>query len=343
MAARVLAVVAAVAMVAGAMAVRAGIDESEERQGAVLRLTCASELAGVCDALAEAPGYRVEATVEPAADTADALVALPPGRPAPFDGWLVAGPWPQIAAEARERAGLDPLVSPGPVLARSPLVLAVRGDRAAVFQDFCAAAGVGWKCLGDAAGRPWTDLGGSAVWGSVKPGHPAVGTGPGLAVFGAATVAWFGRTDLARDDLDERAFGEWLTRLVRSVPNHPPSPLELMLVRPSAFDAVATTEAEAGPLLEASRRDDEPRLFYPSPVATADVVLGSAAGRPAQLLAELVAGPEGRRALGAAGWRVPGATPAAGVDATRALPAGSGLPSPGLLAALRGVIDEVAR
>ena len=59
-------------------------------------------------------------------------------------------------------------------------------------------------------------------------------------------------------------------------------------------------------------------------MATAELVLAPVAGRDrAGTLAELVRGPVGRRALMQAGWRVPGS------------PGPSGLPSPGLLAALR--------
>jgi len=65
------------------------------------------------------------------------------------------------------------------------------------------------------------------------------------------------------------------------------------------------------------------------------VVLGTTRGRAGVLLRELVSGPAGRRALAAAGWRVRGQALAAGLEGTRPLPAASGLPSPGVLEALR--------
>lgn len=340
MAARLLAVVVAAAMVAGALAARGRLDEGERRRSTVLRLTCSVELADVCAALGRHGDVRVEPTVEPAGATADRLAAVGPGRPAPMDGWLAAGPWARISGDARRRAGLEALVAPGPVLARSPVVLAVRSDRVAAMEAACPGRTVGWRCLGDLAGRPWAELGGQPQWGAVRPGYPDPATGAGLAVLGAATAAWFGRTDLGRADLDEAEYRAWITRLVRSAPSHPPSPLTTMVVRRSAFDAVGTTEAEAGPLLAAGDRPDEPALFYPSPVATADVVLGSAPGRRGRMLADLVAGPAGRRALAAGGWRVAGR---AGPPGGPALPPGDTLPPPGLLAALRRVVAEAAR
>ena len=344
MAARVLALLAAVGMVVGALAVRDRMDEDDERRTTTLRLVCSTELSAVCDALAEEAATQVDATVEEAAVTADRLVALPPGRPVPLDGWLVPGPWPTIVAEAREREGLAPLLSPGPVLARSPVVLAVWPDRAKVLEPRCQNGAPGWKCVGEVAGDDWTSLGGQPTWGPVKPGHPPLTTAAGLAVLGTATVAYFGRPDLSRSDLEDDGYRTWLSALERAVPSTPASPVETMLVRgPAAFDAVGALEAEAGPLVAASARPDKPLLLYPAPVATADVVLGTPGGKAGQLLAEVVAGSEGRRALAAAGWRVPDEGRAPGVPATPPLPPGSGLPAPGVLDALRSVVEGAAR
>ena len=345
MAARVLAFLAAVAMVVGAVAVRARLDDDEERRATRLRLVCSTELAAVCEALAADEGTDVDATVEAAAETADRLTALAPGQATPLDGWLVPGPWPTIVADARDREGLERLVAPGPVLARSPVVLAVWPERADVLKPHCGGT-VGWKCLGENAGERWSSLpDGRADWGPVTPGHPPLATATGVIVLGAATAGFFGRADLSSTDLrDDEPYRSWLTKLERAIRSRPTSPLADMLVRgPSAFDAVGTIEAEAGPLLARSARPSKPTLLYPEPVATADVVLGTTGGRASDLLAELVSGDVGRRALAAAGWRVPGQAPVAGVPPTPALPDGSGLPSPGVLDALRRLAEESAR
>lgn len=346
MPARLLAFVAAIAMVVGAVAVRARLDDNEERASTVLRLVCATELAAACEAVAadEAAG-RVAVTVEAADVTAERLSSGPEGSAAvqEIDGWLVTAPWPAIVAEARERAGLEPLLSAErPVLARSPVVLAVWPERGAVLVRHCKVPAVGWRCLGDTAGRRWEEIRGQSTWGAVKPGLPEVSTATGLAVVGAATVGYFGRADVARIDLDDDGYRDWLTRLERSVPSRSASPLEdMLLTGRAAFDAVGAVEAEAGPLLARSARAEKPQLIYPSPVATADVVLGTGRGRRADLLREVVAGGIGAKALASSGWRVDGQPRARGVPAAPALPSNSGLPSPGVLEALRAAVREI--
>ena len=347
MPARALAFVAAAAMVVGAIAVRDRLDAREERATTVLRLVCATELAAACEAMAETEAAgRLEVTIEPAAQTADRLLAAASGAAVAgaLDGWLVTAPWPAIVAGGRSRAGLDALVAPGPVLARSPVVLAMWADRAAVLARHCQATPPGWRCLGDTAGRRWADLGGQVTWGPVKPGHPDPSSAIGLTVLGAATAGFFGRSDVARSDLEDEGYRSWLTRLERSITNRSSSPFEdMLLAGPAAFDVVATVEADAAPLLARSARSDKPQLIYPAPVATADVVLGTVPGRAARLLADVVAGRVGRRALATAGWRVEGHPLAPGLTGTPALPPGSGLPDPGLLDALRQVAQEITR
>lgn len=342
MVARVVALLAAVAMVAGALVVRSRIDDRTARTGTTLRLVCATELAAVCDALGAQGGARLEATVEAATTTADRLIGLAPGLRPPLDGWLVTAPWITIVAESRDRAGREPLLLAGGVLARSPVVLAVRADRNAALTAQCKGE-PGWRCLGEVAGMGWDKLpGGSSVWGTVKPGHPPESTATGLAVVGAATAAYFGRADLSTADLEDDGFSSWLSRLEQATPQRPVSPFQTMLQRPTAFDAVGTIEAEAGPLLLTARAL-KPVLLYPAPVATADVVLGTTGGRAAELLASRVAGRNGRRALAASGWRVAGEAPVAGIATTRQLPATSNLPEPGVLDALRRTVAQAGR
>jgi hypothetical protein len=333
---RLLALLAAVAMVVGAVVVRGAMDDDEERTTTTLRLVCSTELAAVCDALAADGGSDVRATVEAAADTASRLNAVGPGDDSGLDGWLVAGPWPAIVDEARQREAADPLLDDGPVLARSPVVLAVRPDRADVLQRHCEGGTVGWKCLGQAAGEPWVSLTtGRPEWGLVKPGLPSVSTAAGLAVLAAATTGFFGAPVASSTDLDDGPYQDWLRQLLDAVPGRPSSALQTLLQRPSAFDAVGALEAEAAPALARTATNPKPALLYPDPVATADVVLGTTGGRAAELLREVVAGPVGKRALATTGWRVAGEPLAPGIDPTRSLPDGSGLPSAGVLEALR--------
>lgn len=354
MLARLLAVVAAVAMVAGALAVRerreAG-DGAGGGGGGPLRLVCSTELAGACERLARATRGRVEPTVEPARTTADRL-ARAEGSDAGLDGWLVAGPWPAMVADARRRAGRDPLLRTSEVLARSPLAVAVWKDRAAALLARCGGSEPSWRCLGDVAGKPWADVGGKEAWGRVEPGYPDRTTAVGLAVLGAATAGYVGGTDIARIDLEEDdGYRGWLADLERSVPSRPAELVDRMLVAgPAAFDWVATVEAEAAPAVARSARRDKPILLYPSPVVTADVVLGTVPGRRPAALAGIVGGSAGRHALAGSDWRVPG-TPAGAARgalplppaAPRTLPPESGLPPPGVLDAIAELAAEVAR
>ncbi|MEO7442749.1 MAG: hypothetical protein ABIW46_04375 [Acidimicrobiales bacterium] len=327
--ARLASIGAAVAMVVGAIAVRGRLDDRDERSTTVLRLVCSTEMAGPCRELA-AGDDRIRLTVETAETTGDRLEGADsdPG----FDGWLVAGPWPTFVAEARQRAGREPLVGTSLVLARSPVGLLVWPDRAAVLGPRCGGT-ITWRCLGDVAGARWSDLGGPEQWGPVKPGHPSVGTAEGLSVVGAATVGFFDRSDVTRVDLDDDGYRVWLARLERNAGGRPPSPVEAMLLQgPASFDAVGAIEATALPLLARSARPDKPTAIYPSPMVTADVVLGTTSGRAGELLSMLVSGGAGRDALKRGGWKP------AGVDNQR-----SGLPEPGVLDALRTIVGEVVR
>ncbi|MGH9154683.1 MAG: hypothetical protein ACRD1K_02240 [Acidimicrobiales bacterium] len=330
MLARLAAVGAAVAMVVAAIFVRGRLDDTGERSASTLRLVCSTEMAPTCADLAAADD-RLTVTVERAEDTAARLLgaASDPG----FDGWLVAGPWPVFVAEARQRAGSEALVGTGAVLARSPVVLLVWPDRATVLASGCG-GDIGWSCLGGVAGTRWSNLGGPVQWGPVKPGHPPVGTAEGLAVVGAATVGFFGRADVSRADLDDDGYRRWLARLERNLGSATASPVETMLLQgPAAFDAVGAIEAVAKPRLDRSARPDKPTPIYPSPMATADVVLGTVAGRAGQLLTELLRSRAGRDAFVGHGWAV----------AATANPTPSGLPEPGVLDALRELVGETAR
>jgi hypothetical protein len=347
-------VIAAAAMVLGAIFIRDAIDDDgggkkngNGDDGGTPVLLCAIELTEACDALA-ADG-EVEIVMESARTTTDRLssVADEDRRAEPYDGWLALGRDIEIVREARQRAALAPILQrPSDAIGRSPLVLAIWRDRAAALQEDCGE--VTWRCLGDVAGTPWASHGGDAGWGDVKPGHadPSL-TGEGLAVIGQAAAEYFDRTNLSRDDFEDGEFFEWFTRLERSVPTGgrtgDESPLVRMLTAgPAAFDVVATTEAEAGPLLASASRDrrQRVRLLYPAPVATADVRFASFVDGDEDLF-DLVTGDDGRRAIARAGYRVDGEDGADGVPDTPPLPARTNLPDGGALEALLDTWREV--
>lgn len=342
--ARLLALVAAVAMVAGAMVVRDRIDGGDAGDGGgrgrALRLVCSTELASTCESLAARTG-GLQTEVEPAGTTAARLSS---DTATDVDGWLVPMPWPEIVRSARQRGGLAETVRPGPVLARSPVVLAVWPDRQEALRRHCPGGQIGWRCVGDAAGQPWPAVGGQAGWGMVKPGHgdPTL-DGSGLVVLGGAATGFFASARFTRADIEENEFRAWLTRLERAVLTFRPSagtPLRDMLVKgPAAFDVVGTTEAEARPLLATAARSVLPVLLYPAPMATADVVLASLPGDGARRLANTIGSAAAQKALGAAGWRVAGSD---AVTTSPPLPRQSGLPASGVMEALTQAWREVA-
>lgn len=347
---RVLALVVALVLIGGAFGVRAVLDgdgTSSADDGPPdrpLSLLCAGEL-GVCDAIANSD-LGIDVTVAPAGVSTDELSSSDP-RTLGYDGWLTFGREAEIVRDTRERGGLPPTVGrPSDPIGRSPLILAVWKDRAAVLDADCAGKQLDWKCVGDVAGAPWASIGGDAAWGTVKPGHanPNV-DGIGLHVIGQAATQFFGRTDLSRDDYDDDAFLDWFGRLERSIRFDPGSPFERMLVGgPAIYDVVGTTEAEAGPLLAVASADRQAqlRLLYPEPLASADAVYVPITGTEGgDDLGEVLTGDDGRAALARAGWRVDGEPRAKGVRSTPVLPARANLPTAGSLEALLETWSEV--
>ena len=329
---RVLALVAAVAMVAGSIAVRNRLDRREEDQGAPLRVVCASELGTVCDDLRRS---SAQVTVEPAVATSERLGRSTENDPG-VDGWLVPAPWPQIVDGRRRQAGQLPIFGDiSAPLARSPLVLVVSRALADALGPRCGGA-VGWKCLGDAVA--------AGTQPQAKPGHPDPATDAvGALVVGQATAAFFGRADdLSTLDLELAEFARWFRALERATPPlaSGASPLgEMLGTNFAAYNAVGTTEAEASPVLAAAANPDRAVLLYPAPMATADVVLAGPGGDTTRRLREVAGGDGQRRALAAAGWRVEGASR----PGAPPLPPTNGLPSPGFLDALRSRAEEVRR
>ncbi|MEA2931413.1 MAG: hypothetical protein QOI56_198, partial [Actinomycetota bacterium] len=95
-------------------------------------------------------------------------------------------------------------------------------------------------------------------------------------------------------------------------------------------DAVGTTEAEAGIVDRAASRQALTRI-YPAGMVTADVVLAVRGGDRGVRLRQIVSD-RAHDGLDESGWKTPGSA---------GLPAGNGLPSAGLLDALRARVREI--
>ena len=192
--------------------------------GGPVRLLCATELEDACTQLADHDG-DVSVTVEPAGTTAQSLISLPEGQRPNFDAWLAPSPWQQMVDV--QRRGKRPLfATPSDPIGRSPLVLAVRADRQPVLAAAPACNNtIDWKCIGAVAGQPWTNLGGQAAWGTVKPGYgdPTVNA-TALLVLSQATSEFLDNADYSRAALDDNAqYLDWLGGLERAIPKLAPT------------------------------------------------------------------------------------------------------------------------
>jgi hypothetical protein len=328
---RLVAVLVAAALVAGAFAVRAWLDRRNDDDGSTGPTTsvngsttvpgaqtviCVSELAAACDAL-QAKGFTT--TVEPAGAT---KARLETADATPPDAWVTLYPWPQLVDDARRAKDLPPLFPQEPIrVATSPLALIGPKDRVEVLGQACGGGleQVTWKCIGDQAGTAWGTLGGDPLWNVVTPGHASpVDSAAGLAVFASAVVSYFGHTDLSTIDFDsDDGFQAWVARLEGSIPdfgNAATTPLDTMLVQPR-YDIVGTTDAEIA--AKAGAKRDSFTVLYPAPMAQADAVIVSPNAPPSGLVDEVSA------ALTANGWKAPSGD------------VGAGLPSPGALEALQ--------
>jgi hypothetical protein len=320
MVARIAALVAAVAMVVGAIVVRANLDDKALKT----RLTCSTELAPACERLA---GDGVSVTIEPAGTTADRLVALDPGTDPGLDGWLAAGPWPQIVDAARRSRAAEALFDgTSGVLGSTPLVAVLETKRAALVTGKCGAT-PDWACVGLLPATAWKALGGSESLGQVKAGISDPGTqAEGVGVLEAMATGTFKGRDFSVDDDALRQ----LLRTMRAsrVQTGPDAVTTLLVSRGAELDMVFTSEAEALTVLASAADRNVATVLYPAPVTNLNAQLGSPASTPAtRKLSDLLHDGSGARALTAAGWKAPASATGATDD-------------PGVLAALRKVWQE---
>jgi len=354
---RVAALLVAVLMVALAVLVRDRLDDSggnaDDNNGdpsGTATLVCVSELEAVCREL-ERDNDDLTVRIEEAAATESTLVSASFDlNDPPFDAWLTLQPFPEMVAEQRARALLpQALDDPTDSLARSPLIIAIWNDRRDALAGTCAGT-INWRCIGDAGGRPWAELGGQAAWGTVKPSHSLPDrTAAGLFALSQASASYLERTDFSRNDFDTNAgFRRWFEQLERSIPSFPApprTPLDEMLSKgPAVFDLAGSLEAAAGPSIVRSRDRDRLSILYPSPSTVADVVVAPVAntnrgGRVTRLLESN----EAAELLAQSGWRVDDRPLAEGIDSSIELAPESGLPRPGVLEALRALWIETVR
>ena len=324
---RIGAVLVAVALVAGAVLLRRNVIDGgdDDTDGTVpvtavtstpaAALVCITELQAACEAVAAADD-GIAVVVEPASVTLDRLAALPDDADLPL--WLTIEPFPGMLDELRATAGSAPTGSAVDVLAASQLSVATpTGGRSATLDAACAGVAL-WRCIGERAGEPWTELGGDASWNTVRPSLGVVERdGVALASFASAVAGYFGTPTVSRSAWEaDPAFVPWLRRLAGTVDESAVSagtPLATMAIRP-ALDVAATTEAERSAL-----GGDRFDVNYPDPTMWVEAVLSTPDGvRVPDDLATAAAD-----ALTASGWSdaatatqaVPGASTMLGLRA----------------------------
>lgn len=307
---RFAALLAAVLMVVGALALRQARDDGDETgegpAGVLRGIVCADDLADVC----ASAGVDVAAT-QPAGQTADVLIGADRGDDLGGSAWLVTSAWADLVVAERDRARVEPLVGvAGEPLASSPVVLAIWQDRRTQLVERCAlpaGRAPGWRCLAEQAGAE-LDAG-----DRVRIAGPSVDSALGLVVAASQAAAVVGRTDYASNDPEAADLG----RLAPALAGGPggDSLRRMRAEGPGQVTATGTVRARAGNL---SSTFGTIVAEASDPAVRADVVLVVPAGRSVD--------EDDRRALTEA-------LVAAGWDAAAGGPAGS--PSGGVLAAIR--------
>ncbi len=332
MATRLLALVAAVAMVLIAVVVRSALEDGDAGGGGTsaesgpLRLVCATELREVCEAI-DADDNDVEVTVEAASVTADGLKSAERDDAA-VDGWLAPGPWGDVVNATRATSAGALFAPAGAPLARSPFVLAVWKDKQA---RLACADPVDLGCVGDAV-----------ITRGFRLGVSTDDQAEGVLADAALSAGHIKNPDFATNDLGETDLADWLTAVDANVDRVGRNPggrsfTELLTFGVAAADGFLSTEAAVGPQFVRAAKRNLIDLVYVVPVATADVQFAARLGDRGRRLDAIVRRDRVRELLATHGWRVTGRPPVAGVNPTPRLPQDDGLPSGGVLQALREV------
>lgn len=336
---RALAILLAVGLIAGAYVLRTRVLEpggsgpgadpggtGAPPPGDAVVVVCATELRAACEAL-----EAVELRVEPAGATADALVALPRGQQPTFGVWVTGASWPGLVDELRRAEGLPQLftASEPALVARTRLALAVEEGRQGGLDAVCPDQD--WECLGEAAGRPWDDLG-ADLPGSFELLAPDPQTTlAGLAFLGQAATGFFGTAQFGSQQFSD--LRPWLGGLADGV-TVAGDPVQQLIVNPAAADGAVAADADAQADVAAAIRGNRtpPVILYPGPEVVVDVV-AAAVGSEGSSVEPLVQPLQ--TMLVDAGWVAPGA------GGATPLPEGDGLPAPGVMAALRDLWEQV--
>ncbi|HEU5083581.1 MAG TPA: hypothetical protein VFU14_09595 [Acidimicrobiales bacterium] len=306
---RVFAALAAVAMVVGALALRASLGDGDDPAAPPSSpVLCAADLAAICEEAG------IGSRAEPAGATADRLVAATSADELEAAAWLTTSAWASLVVDERARLGREPLFAVvGAPLASSGVAAVAWSDRQAQLAQRCgqpADAELGWRCVAEAAGATL------AAGDRVRVAIPDVDSAAGLVVAASQAAGLLGRADFASNDFD----GAFRTLATGLADGQTADPLRQMRGEGPGQVTVA------GALLAGARTLTSSfgtlQVNVPDPAVRADVVLVAArsAGIDDRHRAQLAG------ALRAAGFEDPAG--------------GDGLPAGGVLAAIRTLWAE---
>lgn len=255
---RVVALLAAVGLVVGAVFVRRAMDDTaNDGSGSTTATTgtggstddrptllCSTELAAACRTLS-----GVKLTIEDPGVSAKKIGLHDGGLG--YDAWLVAKPWADIVDLRRARNTYSPLPSRTPVLAHGAALAVVDTARNTAVsgvggQPACDPAGRIVDCALAHPGEQWGAVGGQAAWGTIKVGLPdPTRTTVGMSVLAQTAVDWVHRpgTDPAAvtalaDLVDDPDFADHLHALKAAVPSDAATaadPVRQLLTVPQSY------------------------------------------------------------------------------------------------------------
>lgn len=321
---RIVALVVAVALVVGALAVRDSRDGdrfvADDGGGddgqAAATVVCPADLSTLCDAVADAlPDVTVDRrpTAATASEAATGAIA---------EAWLVPASWADVTDDARSRAtgGPEPLVRSAPVAISPVRVLGVR-SRVGALAELCGGSletleQLELSCLAELVDEPWPAPPGESGWGRVGVAFLPPETSTGLDAT-AAVAASVAGVDFGARELDERATSEVLRRFAESVAGDEragPFGLagRLRSQGPSFASFVVDVEAELGPDEGESgaATGGEGLVGFPArPILVAELVVVGDEEAVVERVADALTSEAGVAALGEqAGWRTGPAT-----------------------------------
>lgn len=275
------AVVVAAGLIVGAVLIRTEVIEGDDGGTPDVEeattLVCLTELKPLCDAVASNSGIAVR--IESATDTSDAWSGA--GQTPP-EVWLTVAPLPEVVARERSRAGLSPLDLTNDTLGSSQLVVAVPNAKAQALTTECGST-LDWRCIGDAAGSPWSELGGPGG-SAVRPAFGSLDSAVGQLGVTQAVLGYFGNAPIDPSDTGLITWARALDRAVSPSALSGGTPIATVQVRDSALDVAVGFDAEI-----ANARRDRLTVLYAAPMVRVDLVLTAPAGvrAPGGVLATL--------------------------------------------------------